>query len=104
MERRLAPRLRLDFERFIFGRAASLRLGPVRRCVGAPVFSEGDAARPITASQPPGRACQTSKHYRSRFARPLLSWSLQRLSAEKQNEYQGQQEREGHERGKIVCR
>src|SRR5262249_24473436 len=71
---------------------------------GRAVFSEGDAARPITASQPPGRACKTSKHYRSRFARPLLSWSLQRLSAEKQNEYQGQQEREGHERGKIVCR
>jgi hypothetical protein len=36
------------------------------------VFSEGDAARPITASQPPGRARKTSKHYRSRLARPLL--------------------------------
>ena len=31
------------------------------------VFSEGDAARPITASQPPGRARKTSKHYRSRW-------------------------------------
>src|SRR5215472_8517624 len=31
------------------------------------VFSEGDAARPITASQPPVRACKTSKHYRSRW-------------------------------------
>jgi hypothetical protein len=31
---------------------------------------------------------------------PLLSW----VSAEKQNEYQGQQEREGHERGNIVFR
>jgi hypothetical protein len=36
------------------------------------VFSEGDAARPITASQPPERACKTSKHYRSRLARPLF--------------------------------
>src|SRR5262249_45450802 len=36
------------------------------------VFSEGAAARPITASQPPGRACKTSKHYRSRLARPLF--------------------------------
>src|SRR5262245_39089445 len=35
------------------------------------VFSEGDAARPITASQPPGRARKTSKHYRARLARPL---------------------------------
>jgi hypothetical protein len=35
-------------------------------------FSEGDAARPITASQPPGRARKTSKHYRSRLARPLF--------------------------------
>jgi hypothetical protein len=26
-----------------------------------------------------------------------------RVSAEKQNEYEGQQEREGHERGNIVC-
>ena len=39
---------------------------------GRAVFSEGDAARPITASQPPERACKTSKHYRSRLARPLL--------------------------------
>ena len=31
------------------------------------VFSEGDAARPTTASQPPGRARKTSKHYRSRW-------------------------------------
>jgi len=30
--------------------------------------------------------------------------SLLRVSAEKQNEYQGQQEREGHERGNIVYR
>jgi hypothetical protein len=36
------------------------------------VFSEGDAPRLITASQPPGRACKTSKHYGSRLARPLL--------------------------------
>jgi hypothetical protein len=34
---------------------------------GRAVFSEGDAARPITASQPPVRACKTSKHYRSRW-------------------------------------
>src|SRR5262252_10745826 len=40
---------------------------------GRAVFSEGDAARPTTASQPPERACKTSKHYRSRLARPLLS-------------------------------
>jgi hypothetical protein len=26
------------------------------------------------------------------------------LSAEKKNEYQGQQERKGHERGNLVCR
>src|SRR5262245_20205138 len=39
---------------------------------GRAVFSEGDAARPITASQPPVRACKTSKHYRPRLARPLL--------------------------------
>jgi hypothetical protein len=39
---------------------------------GCAVFSEGDAARPITASQPPGRACKTSKHYRSRLVRPLF--------------------------------
>ena len=32
----------------------------------------GDAARPITASQPPGRTWKTSKHYRSRLARPLF--------------------------------
>src|SRR5215813_13532855 len=97
------PGERLDFKRFIFGR----RFTSSRACetmLTRAVFSEGDAARPITSSQPPGRACKTSKHYRSRFARPLLSWSLQRLSAEKQNEYQGQQEREGHERGKIFCR
>jgi hypothetical protein len=29
---------------------------------------------------------------------------LLRVSAEKQNEYEGQQERHGHERGNIVCR
>src|SRR5262249_57228630 len=34
--------------------------------------SEGDAARPITASQPPGRACKTSKHYRPRSRGPLF--------------------------------
>ena len=39
---------------------------------GRAVFSEGDAARPITASQPPVRACKTSKYYRSRLARPLF--------------------------------
>ena len=39
---------------------------------GRAVFSEGDAARPITASQPPVRVCKTSKHYRSRLARPLF--------------------------------
>ena len=47
-----------------------------RRCekmLTRAVFSEGDAARPTTASQPPERACKTSKHYRSRLARPLLS-------------------------------
>jgi hypothetical protein len=32
--------------------------------------SEGDAARPITASQPPVRACKTSKHT-VKVARPL---------------------------------
>src|SRR5262245_24781528 len=37
------------------------------------VFSEGDAARPTPVSQPPGRAHgKTSKHYRSRLARPLF--------------------------------
>src|SRR5262245_36537296 len=39
---------------------------------GRAVFSEGDAARPVTASRPPVRACKTSKHYRSRLARPLF--------------------------------
>src|SRR5215475_12949276 len=29
------------------------------------VFSEGDAARPITASQPPGRACKTAARQQS---------------------------------------
>jgi hypothetical protein len=48
--------------------AASLPLGPAE----CGVFFEGDAACPITASQPPGRACKTSKHYRSRLARPLF--------------------------------
>jgi hypothetical protein len=43
-----------------------------RTTCGRAVFSQGDAARPITASQPPGRACKTSKHYRSRLARPLF--------------------------------
>jgi hypothetical protein len=36
----------------------------LRDDVDACGFSEGDAARPITASQPPVRACKTSKHYR----------------------------------------
>src|SRR5262249_1850374 len=44
------------------------------------VFSEGDAARPITASQPPERACKTSKHYRSRLARPLFFRACARRS------------------------
>jgi hypothetical protein len=43
----------------------------LRDDVSARGFSEGDAARPITASQPPGHACKTCKHYRSRLARPL---------------------------------
>src|SRR6516162_8247438 len=36
------------------------------------VFSEGDAARPITASQPPVRARSDYRAYRSRLARPLF--------------------------------
>src|SRR5215470_9462014 len=50
-----------------FRQAASL---PSRTCatmLTRAVFSEGDAARPVTASQPPGRARKTSKHYRSRW-------------------------------------
>ena len=42
-------------------------LSALREDVDATVFSEGDAARPTTASQPPGRARKTSKHYRSRW-------------------------------------
>jgi len=35
-------------------------------------------------------------------AAPVLV-SSNALSAEKQSEYQGQQERKGHERGNLVC-
>jgi hypothetical protein len=44
----------------------------LREDVEARGFSEGEAARPITVSQPPGRPCKTSKHYRSRLAKPLF--------------------------------
>src|SRR5262244_1196245 len=68
------------------------------------VFSEGDAARPITASQPPVRACKTSKHYgQGGKAAPVLV-SSNALLAEKQNKYQRQQERKAHKRGNLVCR
>src|SRR5215469_3100901 len=52
------------------GRVASLRLGAVRRCLGARFSPRATWPAPITASQPPARAC--NKHYRSRLARPLF--------------------------------
>jgi hypothetical protein len=68
------------------------------------VFSEGDAARPITASQPPVRACKTASITgQGGKAAPVLV-SSNALLAEKQNKYQRQQERKAHKRGNLGCR
>jgi cold shock protein len=48
------PRLRVNFKRFYFRRRHFTSSRTCETMRARAVFSEGDAARPITASQPPG--------------------------------------------------
>src|SRR6516162_3967722 len=84
---------------------SNMSLMPLPRPSPSPITGCRPTASPSSIISPPTsvRACETSKHYRSRLARPLLV-SSNALLAEKQNKYQSQQKRKAHKRGNLVCR